>query len=295
MSDQRSPSMREIAAVQNSESNMRRQLAKAHTYAVGNRWHFAGAGLAIMLALASPFVLLFKPGLGPLLGAVAGAWIFMSRILFEPIRQQHQLKGAQIQDAFDCDVLGLERNDDLVHRVADEEIRKASKAIRNAKIVAKQKDWYPTQGDCAWPRSVLICQRANSVWARRQHQSYGRLLIFGAALWSVLGILLAIVHGSALADYLTTVALPSLPAVLDATEVSKKHREASERLQGIEDVADNYLDSGAAKRTDLREIQDQLFTFRRADVPVPGWFYRIIRKGYEEDMRYAAKESAGRK
>lgn len=59
---------------------------------MGNRWHFAGTVIALVLALGSPFVLVYKPTLGPTLGAAAGIWIFLARILFEPIKERYQTR-----------------------------------------------------------------------------------------------------------------------------------------------------------------------------------------------------------
>src|SRR5215831_11562593 len=113
------PSMREIGGLQDDEYSLRRQAAKAHFYTVANRWHFFGAVIAGLLALASPIVLLYKPGLGPLLGALAGIWIFIARILFEPFRQSYQAKGAAAQESFDCHVLGVGWNYSLVEVPAE--------------------------------------------------------------------------------------------------------------------------------------------------------------------------------
>jgi len=288
------PSMHDIGDSQNEDRNIRRQLAKAHFYKVGNLWHFAGSAMAIVFALVSPVVLLWYPDQGPLLGALAGIWIFASRLVFEPIKLSYQLKGAAVQELFDCDVLGLTWNDVLVREPSDEEIRSASRAIKKQKKVAGQKNWYPAQVACEWPRSVIICQRANSVWSRRQQRAYGKLLVCLAVLWALCGIVLALIHHASLAEYLTTIALPSLPAVLDATDLSKNHFKASTRLQEIEDASNALFDSSSVVADDLREIQDLIFDFRREAPPVAGWFYRVLAKKYEADMRYAAGERADR-
>lgn len=280
--------MHDIGTAQDTDRNLRRQEAKDHFYRVANRWHFWGSALAVVLALASPLVLIYEPDWGPLLGAVAGAWIFSSRLIFEPFKQSYQLKGATTQELFDCDVLGLSWNDALVRQTPDEEIRAASKGFKEPKSKAKHSGWYPTQTDIPWPKSVITCQRSNAVWGRRQHQAYGRLLMVTAFLWGLLGVIVSLVHGATLAAYLTTIALPSLPAVLDAVELSKKHFQAANRRLHLEDETNSMVSDTAASHEALRELQDQVFDLRRDAPPVPGWFYRILKPGYEQDMRYAA-------
>jgi hypothetical protein len=280
------PSMAEIGVRQARDVNVRRQITARHFYKVAKIVHFGGLSLAIVLALVSPVVLLYEPDLGPTLGAIAALWIFVARLVLEPIRQAYQLKGATAQELFDCNVLGIGWNDALARRLADEEIRQASKSLRNA-----DRRWYPADEAVPWPTSVLVCQRSNAVWARRQHVAYGWLLGGAAVIWVVLGIIIAVLHKASLGEYLTTVALPSLPAVLDAAEMSRGHRHAAGRRQELEDRADAALRSGAASQ-DLREIQDQLFELRKDAPLVPQWFYNLIKPTYEEGMRYAAERFA---
>jgi hypothetical protein len=81
-----------------------------------------------------------------------------------------------------------------------------------------------------------------------------------------------------------------MPAFLDASELSKSHAAAARDRDLIRDEMDASLQSGSASGQDLREIQDQIFRLRREAPQVPEWFYRIIRPGYEEDMRHAVNE-----
>jgi hypothetical protein len=283
------PSLADVAELQNRERNLRRLAAARGFYGTAKRVHVLGAALAIILALSSPLVLLLKPSLGPMLGAVAGAWIFVSRILFEPVKRHQQRQGASAQEAFDCDVLGIEWNTALVRRVSEEETRKASGEIRHAD---KLRSWYPTDNQLAWPDSVLLCQRSNAVWARRQHRAYGWVLAGGALGWFCIGVAVAVCLRATLAQYLTTVLLPSLPAVLDAAELSRRHIEEAGSRQVLEDQIDAFLHDGGTESADIREIQDQLFALRSGAPQVAGWFYRLMRSDYEEDMKYAARLAA---
>ena len=285
--------MTDIQVAQNQDRNLRRQMAKDYWYTSAKRGHLAGAALVVVFALVSPLVLLFAPSWGPTLGAIAGAWIFASRLLLEPWKLRLQVKGAAAQEMFDCDVLGLAWNPALERAPSTEEIRKASKKIANEKRIAKHRDWYPAGVAMTWPTSVITCQRANAVWARRQHHSYGLFLIVAATSWALVGIGVSVLHAATLAEYLTTIALPSLPALLDATELSRKHLQASSMRQNLEDTCDQFLQGPTGvEHEDLREVQDQLFGLRRDAPLVAGWFYSIVSKSYEEDMKYAAEEHA---
>jgi hypothetical protein len=284
------PSNVEIGRSQETEANVRRQLAARSFYRVGKQVHFGGISLTLVLALVSPLVLLFLPSWGPTLGAVAGAWIFIARFVFGPLEQRQHLKGARAQEAFDCDVLGLPWNDSLVQHVSDEEIRRASGDMKGE---ASIRDWYPVDSPASWPASVLICQRANAVWARRQHAIYRWVLIGSATAWWIVGIVVAVLHGASLAEYLTTILLPSLPALLDAAELSRAHADAAVTRHELEGQCDSLLRQGTAVEQDLREIQDQLFGLRADGTVIPERFYKLIRSRFEEDMKYAASQQQG--
>jgi hypothetical protein len=288
------PAMQDIRTFQNEEKNLRKQVAKHSYYTKGNRIHFAGSVVALAFALSSPFVLLYQPQLGPLLGALAGGWVFLARLVLEPIKQWFQTKGATAQEAFDCQVLGLTWNDTLAYPLSEEEIRSNSKSFSKAKVEKRHRDWYPAKTDMPWPKSVITCQRSNAVWARRQHSAYGNYLVCIATLWALAGIATAVIHGSSLAEYLTTIALPSLPALLDATELAKRHYKASARRRRLEKQTDVLFNEASVTAEDLREIQDLIFTSRKDAPPVAAWFYKLLARDYEADMIFAANERADR-
>lgn len=283
------PTMHDIGAAQNEPRNLRLQMAKAHYYDIAKRCHFLGSGIAIALALVSPVVLVTKPDLGPLLGAVAGSWIFLSRLVMDPVTKANQQRGATAQEMFDCNVLGLAWNPTLTEKLLDENIHSLSRRVDDESKVARHRDWYPATAEVDWPCSVAICQRANIVWARRQHSAYGWFLMLAAGVWLIFGVALSIGENATLAQYLTTIALPSLPAVLDSIELFKRHSDAASKRRALEPDINANCDNAAVTTDTLREVQDQIFELRRTDPMVAGWFYHIVRSNYEADMRYAAQ------
>lgn len=277
--------MEEIGRAQNIEVNLRRQLAARRVYLRGKRIYFGGASFAVLLALASPVVVFIQPNWAAALGAVAGAWLFTSRLVLEPWRERLQLEGATAQEMFDCAVLGLDWNRSLTRRLSEEQVNRLSGTPLKADRVI---NWYPSVGAMAWPASVLTCQRSNAVWARRQHQAFGNVLVWFAIAWAIFGIIVAVGIGSSLATYLLAIAMPSLPALLDALDMSRGHWRAADARQLLEDTIDSHMTEGGVARNALREIQDQLFVLRREAPLVPEWYYKIIKPGFETDMRYAA-------
>lgn len=283
------PSMGDIAIAQNEDANVRFQVAARHFYRNARLLQFLSSAINVLLALISPFVLLFQPEWGPALGAIAGGWLFVSRQLLAPFRRTFQRDGAKAQELFDCAVFGLPWNDALARQLSHEEIGGAS---RNMTKLDKLRDWYPASIDRVWPASVTICQRSSVVWARRQHHAYAYMLRTAAALWGVVGVGVAIAHGATLTDYLVTIALPSLPALLDASELADRHLASAGNREALEHQVDAVLVGDVATQQTVREIQDQLFSLRSESPIVAAWFYRLVRSRFEHDMQYAAAQSA---
>lgn len=279
------PSSSDIGVRQNKETNIRRQLAARHYYDRG-RWSFYGGVLvSVGLALASPFVLWFWPEWGPYLGAAGGFWTFFARAGINHLVRHFQKQGAIAQEMFDCEVLGIEWNEAMIQRLTEEEIRHASGDLNETEDYA---NWYPTQTIHAWPVSVLACQRANAVWAQRQHRHFGTILLTIAILWFVAGLVFALAYGTSLSTYLVVLLLPSLPAYLDAEDLARQHRTAASNRGRLQLQIDRLVARHQARPRQIREIQDQLFSLRRTAPQVPQWFYSIIRPSYEQDMHYAS-------
>lgn len=274
-----------IGVAQDDVTNVRRQLAARNIYRKAKRVHFWGSSVALLLALASPFVLLFDSELGPKLAAVAAFWIFVTRLIVEPLKRRYQGEGALAQERFDVSVLGLTWNDSLGDPLSEEEISSYSADTKHRDGVL---GWYPIQEERSWPSSVLTCQRANAVWSRRQHYSYAWLLGMSAASWALFGVAISLIDGATLGRYLVVVALPSLPALLDAAELSRGHFESASKRQRVENQTDEHLKDPDRSWAPVREIQDQLFLLRSETPMVPEWFYNRIKVKYEQDMLYAA-------
>lgn len=196
----------EISELQQKPVAMDRQLAARRFYKRGKWAKRIRVSGATLLAAAGPIAVLVDPRVQPWLGALAGAWIFLSRTLLQRLEDTNRNLGARAQEMFDTYVLDIEWNESLSRPVAQEEIASASR-----RESADAEPWYPDTGEADRPRDVLICQRANAVWARRQHDRYAWFVGGTAVAWALFGIVVAIAKGAALAVYLITIALPYSP------------------------------------------------------------------------------------
>lgn len=272
-----------IQEQQRSAEAINRQLAARRFYKHAKWAKRVRVAGATVLAVAGPVAVLLDPRVLPWFGAVAGAWIFISRILLQGIEDKYRNLGARAQEMFDTCVLGIQWDDTLARPIAEEEIASASR-----EEAPEAEPWYPDTGEAPWPTDVLICQRANTVWARRQHSRYAWFVGGAAVAWVLFGIGVAIGKEAALVVYLTTIALPTLPALLDAVDTVRDHLRASEDRDLVEESLDAHISEGDATETTLRQIQDRIFDLRVSAPLVPEWFYKFQRSDYERDMAAAA-------
>lgn len=287
-------SLHDIAVAQNSEKSIRRLLAMRRYYADAKLAQFGISTLSTLFALAIPFFVWLWPSTSTLFGAAAGLWVFVARVIFVPMRDHLRLRGALVQDMFDTDVLGLDQNPSLPEPPSPEEVvRKAKRAEKKTRRKRKPWDvtnWYPIQTQTRWPQSVLICQRSSVVWARRQHQWYGVFLHIVAVAIVSGGVVIFSIAEATLLEYITSIALPSAPALLDALEEAREHLRASKARERLESATNKEIQRGSTTHARLRAIEDELFSLRQQAPLVPEWFYHLRRDQYEADMREAAKE-----
>jgi hypothetical protein len=282
------PSMAEIATAERADLNRLRQRAKECFYARAGVAAQVGSGIAIVFALSAPFVLALAPGAAPGLAAAAGAWIFITRFGLDRLAREWQLKGVRTQEAFDCDVLGVEPNLSLAPPLSPEEIHAAGRSKDEEQD--DEDSWYPTRVQAPWPLSVLICQRSNAVWASRQHRIYSYCLIIAMIVWAAVGIVVTLAEGATLGEYLLAILLPSLPGVLDGTDLIQRHQWAADRREQINQYLEDLIFAGTGSETEIREVQDQLFLLRRDGAQVPDLFYHRLRPDYEQDMHFGAEQ-----
>ncbi|MDQ4145676.1 MAG: S-4TM family putative pore-forming effector [Actinomycetota bacterium] len=269
---------------QNDPEQIELLAAQRVLYSRAKRVHLFKILGTLVLAAVAPIVLHLVPAWGPSLGAVAGLCIFVSRIALDGFEQRLQRRAALVQEEFDTRVLGLPWNRALGRRVAHEDVTAAARKYSDRSDL---RDWYPIPQAAGIAR-VLICQRTNAVWGRRQHVGYGWFIAGAGVAWTVVGILIAIATDATLAEYLVAILLPSLPALLDASDRAKGHLSASTARGELEAAIDDDLGTPGSSLDNCRHFQDQIFHLRANAPQIPDWWYRLFRKTYDADATAAA-------
>lgn len=109
------PSAQRILDRQDELDSLRLLLAQRVLNRRAKRWSGARSLGYGMLAFAGPLIALIWPRSAEAVGAVAGAWFFLARTLFQPRERHWKRKAAAVQQRFDCYVLELPERSGSAH------------------------------------------------------------------------------------------------------------------------------------------------------------------------------------
>jgi hypothetical protein len=263
----------------------------------------AKALLAIQIALSVPFAVLWSvlSVFFPDTKVYAAMWgigvTLLDLTLFTPWQKSLKTTAAKIQEAFDCDVLGLEwRSIRAGSRPDPEDIAQWS-APSGRDPDAGLKDWYPPAvGHLPLPLARAVCQRANCWWDAELRRRYARgaQAIVGAIL--AITVITGVVGHFRLDQWLLAGIAPLVPVFMLGLRQSMEQQEAAGRLDGLrrhaERIWDEILAGGSEDRItqNSRELQDEIFDHRRRNPLIFDWIYNLLRNRQEEQMNRAASD-----
>ena len=207
-----------------------------------------------------------------------------------PWQRRLRTLAAQIQEAFDCDVLELPWNEVKAgKRPIAETVEEAAQRYRATKTsMADVTDWYsPKVNELPIHVARITCQRQNCWWDSEQRRKYA-LVVITLVLLVTLGVLLASIRqGLTLERFLVGVLLPLFPALLLGYRQFTEQREAATRLDSLREHAERlWADvlSGLSARnatSRARVLQDEIFARTEGEVllshRVFSWFRTLTR------------------
>ena len=156
------------------------------------------------------------------------------------------------------------------------------------------RDWYADARPARHPLDVLLCQRSIITWARQDHATYADLLRWTAGIAFVATIVLGVVLGLSLGEYLLRLGLPALPACLDVLDIAKGNARVASTKTRLEQRANFLLERACTTGTlptvvECRELQDGIFATRLLP-GVPSWMYEITRGERQLNMEDAVAQ-----
>jgi hypothetical protein len=285
------------AEAQNAEMQLHRLAAQRQLYTTAK--HVFGWQVIIggPIAIAGAVFVLLRPEFK----VYVASWGLLVALcdLFWLTPWQKSLRGAaaRIQEAFDCDVLGLKWNDLKAGKHPDPELVKTqtTKYEKWSDTMPTLKNWYSPRAD-ELPLHIgrIICQRTNCWWDSTQRRHYAAWLVGIVAFIFVVVCGLALSGGASLEALLLKGILPLAPALLIALRQFTEQREAADRLDKLKDHCGTLWKqalSGKSKSalTDMsRNLQDEILENRRKAPPVLDFIFKRLRNEYEAGMNHAA-------
>jgi hypothetical protein len=270
-------------------------LAKAFRcrYATARHWRRTRVGIGLLIGSVGVLLALLEPFTGEYVSAVAAAWVVLGRAVLDGYEQGQRRCGALAQELFDTHVFKLSWNPSAVgSQPAPEDVRNWAWGQSHEGL----HDWYADARPARHPVDVLLCQRSIITWARQDHMTYAHLLRWGVGLAFIATLIIGVILGLSLGEYLLRLGVPVLPACLDVLDIAKANSHVATTKKRLEQRADTLLTRARADGTpptiaECRELQDGIYATRLLP-GVPNWMYGITRSKRQQNMEETVRHQA---
>jgi SMODS-associating 4TM effector domain len=285
-----------MADGQNGVRALRLLLAQRRLYNRAKRWSFLRWIGFSVIGVAAPILTVVVPDAAVTVGAIAGVWIFLSRTWFSSVEQDLAAKAAEIQEQFDHFVFGMPTQITRTPTATMEEIARLTGDDQTVLADANKQqlmDWYPFDVRVDGAISIGIAQRANAAYSERLLNANANVWFVTTLVWSGSAVIVSLIVGLTLTQFLLGVALPLLPALLDVWEQFRSTKRAGEIRRAMADDIEKAIRGWGDRNLapeDLLLWQDQTYQLRRGSPQVPNLVYRRARKRNEHAMGVAAGE-----
>lgn len=281
--------MSNIPELQNKDEFLRYLAAQRQLY-TEDKW--VGYGSLIMVAIATTFGTLVQffwsqaaayANLAVLVVAIIGVLM--------PMFSQSRTHAANVQERFDCRLLQLDWNEALAEQPEETIITQAVAHFQGSRdwqeASSSLRDWYENPYIATEPleKARIACQVENIGYSHRQRRWWAWISVASVV---VLFLLLLFVGMSATWTitqlFLGPVPLFA-PLIIGVTQNAVQHFEAAAKLDRLSRVAQmlwhdaqgGYIDEMVLAQR-VRSLQNEIYHLRRDYLPVPDWWYKLLRK-----------------
>ncbi|HEY2333662.1 MAG TPA: S-4TM family putative pore-forming effector [Solirubrobacterales bacterium] len=254
-------------------------------YAVARRWRLLRVGVGLLIGTVGVLLALLEPSTEEYVSAIAAAWLVFGRTVLDGYEERQRRCGALAQELFDTRVFDLPWSPSSVgSQPAPEDVRNWARRQGDEGL----RDWYADARPARAPVDVLLSQRAIITWARQDHVTYAHLLRWAAGIAFTVTVVIGLVLGLSLGEYLLRLGVPVLPACLDVLDIAKANAQVASTKKRLERRADVLLVRARTSETpptiaECRELQDGIYATRLLP-GVPSWMYAITRGERQRNM-----------
>ena len=271
---------------QNRPDSLAKLAAQRHLYRRAKRWRSIGMLLTLVVAiLGLAASLADNQHLSRFVPLVVLMMWFLDQQVLKRKEGALKTEAATIQEDFDCFVIGLPwPAHKSIRRPTPDRIKQlAGKEAGKPTLKKELRDWYTPSAIPNHPiRSKIHCQQVNCWWdvsLRRKWSSFLKATFWVLALS---GLSLSVVTGITVANLVALIASNIRVLAWGLGEINGQD-EAIRRIGRIHQYLSDLSEKKPIPPSGIRSVQDEIFEYRRSNLPVPDWFYRWTRDDQELD------------
>lgn len=288
-----------ITERQNEPRQLERLAAQRQQYAVAKRILGIQLFLGGVVAVGLAFLGLAIPELKRYIALWTITVLLVDLSWLTPIQKQLRNSAAQIQEAFDCDVLSLPWHELKAGKKPDPETVHdlANKYQRWAHKMPPLTNWYPVSIHSLpahW--GTIICQRTNCWWDMALRRRIAFAIASFLVTLAIVAVWVAFYLDFSLEDFVVKLIVPLAPTFTVGFRYFSEQRDAAERLEKLKTHADKLWNvaiggaSSTAMMGDARALQDEIFEGRKRNPPIFDVVFRWLRNNQEAQMNRGAEE-----
>lgn len=281
-----------IQVRQNEEPQLRVLAAQRRLYSDAKQLSVARVTVLACGSILAPLAALVIPEGRAIVGGLFTALLAVVHLVGAAREKRCNRDAASVQEQFDVTVFRMPWNEVLADRPTPTLIADAARRYDGPSTLS---DWYPETQGVPRPLDVLICQRSNLGWGAALHRGWAARLMWAVLSVTGVAVVIGLVGGFSLADFLLVVLLPLLPLLREGYEGFRAHSDSAEEKIELEQRIMALWRTGlqtpdCVTVNDCRAVQDRILMIRRTNAVIPDWYHNRRRSAYEAAMRTSADD-----
>ena len=288
----------DISQKQNMPEQLERLAAQRSLYSRAKKVLKVQVSLDLLAPLGLAITVAFFPDADKV-AAIIGIGLGFFDLLLEKYESSYKEKAADIQEMFDCDVLGIECRELQVRRrpIAETIMQAANKYKLKDSTFSTLKNWYPPVVD-KLPLHLgrLICQRENCWWDSQLRRKYAGWVV-GILIFLFLVVLaIGFINGLTLTKFAFAILCPLAPTFTWAFREIKGQSEAADRKDRLLEFAEETWNDAIQGKVSIeegnrksRELQDEIYNNRCTNPFILDLFFKHLHQENEEFINRGAE------
>lgn len=286
---------------QNSSLNLKRLAAQRELYSDAKK-------IQLGQYLISGLALVFLGVMGNLFAEKHIIYITLSSIillLIDELFLSRKKEGlthlaAAIQEEFDCEVLGIPRNEmkEDSHSLLEIIQKKNKQYIKKYNNYKDLENWYPGVKGIELKIGRVICMSTNCWWNQELRKRYSFFLKIISSFFVITLLIIALIQGITVNSFIGSVLAPLLPgSVLIYKTVEENNKSIQnlnhmkKKLEGIIKQLKYDLYQETQLNIDIRLLQDMIYENRANSPLIPEKFYFYYRNNDEVTAKDTNEET----